>query len=107
MGNWLEDNWEWSSENRGPLANYAEANLIDNITPLSIKLRRMPPITADPTMASDPFLAGRMAPIKKLLVMEFQVSSSLLEPYCSQSWKNSKNAKSPSNCGAFKLPLSL
>lgn len=37
-----------------PLGNCAEANLVNKIPAPSIKARRMPPIAADPTMATGP-----------------------------------------------------
>lgn len=41
-------------EEDSPLGNWAEANLVNKIPAPSIKARRMPPIAADPTMATGP-----------------------------------------------------
>lgn len=72
----MEDNWEVSSANQGPLGNSIKTNAVSKIPAPLLKSRRMPPIIAHPaTMATGLFPAASMAPAKAALVMGIQRSS--------------------------------
>jgi hypothetical protein len=67
------------------LGNCAEANLVSKIPAPSIKARRMPPIAADPTMATGPSedinkkTALKERAIHRVMFSHSQTSSSTLQ----------------------------
>lgn len=72
----------------------------------SIRARRTPPMTADPTIAPVPFRTAKMAPVRAPLVMEFQGSSFLRIFTIVQSIVENKppqTAKFPPMIGALSL----
>lgn len=104
-----------SSANWGPVGSCAEANLVSKIPAPSIKANRMPPMAAEPNMATGPFLAARIAPVMAPLVMEFQGSSlprTFTKPQSIMENSPPHTAKLPPSCGALvlmavRLPLIL
>lgn len=104
-----------SSANWGPVGNCEEANLVSRMPAPSINASRIPPMAAEPTMATGPFLAARIAPVMAPLVIEFQGSSfprTFTKPQSIMEKRPPHTAKLPPSCGALvlmavKLPLIL